>query len=174
MKTSRNKLTTTTASPPAHGTELADMIAQYKAINRRWRHRALVPQVGVFWMDLATATVYADKTSLARARDMGNIKIHPRGHYDVWHKIVKRHPVWRGREYEDIPRGRVVWFNELPVPRFMVYANRAGNTPRMKAALARAFNLPRGHYDFDWTDEHYELIFAQESANKGECSCQDC
>ena len=135
-----------------------NMIAKYKDINKANTRRASVPEVGIFWVDLDTNKVFADKTSLRDADDMGPFKIHPRGHYEVWKKMIPKNPKWRGQEYEDIPRGRVVYDKNPKNPRFVVFMAKECNKGSVKSAVASEFNLPAGHYVFDFTDEHYELL----------------
>jgi hypothetical protein len=137
---------------------LLNRVAQFKDINKDKMKRASVPEVGVFWVDVATGKVYADKSRLPDADDTGNAKIHTRGHYDVWRSVQVKNPKWKGKEYEDIPRGRVVYFKDPNNPKFVVYTNEILGKPKFEKAIAAEFNLPYGYYEFDFSDDHYALF----------------
>jgi hypothetical protein len=136
---------------------LLNRIAKFKDINLARTRVASVPEVGVFWVDTATGKVYADKSPLNDADDVGTAKIHTRGHYDVWRQVQVKNPKWKGSEYEDVPRGRVVYFKDPQNPKFIVYTNKILGKSKFMKAIAAEFNLPYGYYDFDFTDDHYVL-----------------
>lgn len=137
---------------------LANRIALYRDINMKHRRgRASTPCVGIFWLDVSAKKVYAVKTVLHKADDLAGVKVAPSGHYENWPLIEKRNPKWHGVEYEDVPRGRVVYENKQHRPRFVVYTNPIANTPAMKKAIADAFLLPDGHVCHDFSDEHYQI-----------------
>ncbi len=137
---------------------MLNRVEQFKDINLARTKMASVPEVGVFWIDLETAKVYADKYRLPDADDVGTAKIGRRGHYDVWRSIQAQNPKWKGKEYEDIPRGRVVYFKDPKNPKFVIYTNPIVGKPKYVKAIATEFNLPYGYYEFDVTDEHYALL----------------
>jgi hypothetical protein len=137
---------------------MLNRVSAFRDINLKHRRRASVPEVGVFWIDVATAKVYADKTRLPDADDNGVAKMHPLGHYDVWKKIQAQNPKWRGMEYEDIPRGRVVYLKDPHHPKFVVFTNESVKTAKLKNAIAAEFNLPTGYYEFRFDDDHYQIV----------------
>ena len=78
------------------------------SIFRRRSKKAATPEVGIFWID-GTGTMFAESVSLREAVDYGEFKIFDGSHIDLWDKAVSANPQWRGLEYEEVPRGRVVY-----------------------------------------------------------------
>ena len=70
-------------------------------------------------------------------------------------KAVRAVPKWKGLEYEQIPRGRVVYRRDPKKPEFIVYM--AKTSDKFKNKVIRRFKLPAGYVRFDFTDEHYQL-----------------
>ena len=136
---------------------LMNMISRFKDINLKNTRIASIPNLGVFWVDVKAGKIYSDMTSLKEADVLGEFKIHPRAHYDVWRSIQNRNPKWKGMEYEDIPRGRIVYKQDPKDPKFIVLMCDKLNTPKIKKIVTNEFNLPLGYVEFDFTDEHYEL-----------------
>lgn len=157
MNPTRRMRNAETAKVLLEEVHLTNMVAKYQDINLKSRKVAAVPEVGIFWVDIPGKKIYADKTPLPDADDMGAFKIHTRGHYEVWDSVSRKNPKWRGMEYEDIPRGRVVYSKSPEGPKFIVFANKQANKTLFKNLIASEFNLPAGHYEFDFTDEHYEI-----------------
>jgi len=112
--------------------------------------------VGIFWIDMDSIKVYAEKVLLKNAIKYGNFLIHPLGHYDLWKKIAIRNFQWAGMEYEDIPRGRLVYKIGDSKP-FQIYACPVCNNPGIKSAIVTEFALAPQSYSFDFSDEHYFL-----------------
>lgn len=134
------------------------LLQRYQALNQRQYGAALMPRVGIFWVDLATLSVPGDPVPLDQADAYGDLRIGPRGHYETWPTILPQYPHWRGQHYEDIPRGRVVWDGNLDRPRFLIYtAPQLRRLPAARTAICRTFPLPKGHWTFDFTDPHYQL-----------------
>ena len=100
--------------------------------------------------------VYAEKVLLKNAIKYGNFLIHPLGHYDLWKKITIRNSQWVEMEYEDIPRGRVVYKIGDSKP-FQIYACPVCNNLGIKSAIIEEFNIPLNSCIFNFTDEHYFL-----------------
>jgi len=136
---------------------LRNMIAKFQDMNLAERKIAAIPEVGIFWVDLDTGKVYSESTSLRDAEGYGNFKIYDGSHYESWKKVVSQNPKWRGMEYEDIPRGRVVYKMDAKKPEFIVFMARELNDAKTKRAITSRFNLPSSQTRFDFTDEHYEL-----------------
>jgi len=113
--------------------------------------------VGIFWADMKNGKIYAEKVSLGDAIKYGGFLIHPLGHYDLWKKITIRNSQWAGMEYEDIPRGRVVYKIEDRTP-FQIYACPVCNNPGIKSAITEEFNIPPNSRIFNFTDEHYIIV----------------
>jgi len=108
------------------------------------------PKVGIFWVyrgRLLTAAVpVADGLSYGDA-------IHSQvDHVKFWPELQRRIMALRDLEYEQVPRGRVV-FQGLE-KRFCVYMDRKLHRQHIKRLLVNEFSLPRGKTDF-LTDPHY-------------------
>ena len=73
----------------------------------------------------------------------------------MWSKAIRANPKWKGLEYEQIPRGRVVYRKDPKKPEFIVYM--AKRSVRFKNKVVRRFNLPAGYVRFDFSDEHYQM-----------------
>jgi len=147
-----------THPPFAYDAGLAEAVARYRRLNERRLGTPLIPRVGIFWVDTERCLVAGDPVPLAHADRYGELRIGPRGHYETWPEVQERHPHWRGRHYEDVPRGRVVWQAGPGRPRFLVYtAPRLRRLAAARAAIVAAFHLPAGHYHFDFSDHHYRL-----------------
>ena len=110
------------------------------------------PSVGVFWFvaDAAGATrLLALGRAFAAAEPYGDCLTFPDGHAEVWEAWRRRdlplpapvpRSIFAGTEYDDWPRGRVVY--ERPVRRFVVYADRQLLTAPRLARVRAAFALP--------------------------------
>ena len=82
------------------------------------------PKVGIFWIDIK-----GRKLALIFSEQVRPIVLNPKeqfvpgaySHYDAWEKLKRRNeipPEWKGKEYEYVPRGRVVYDTK----RQMLYA----------------------------------------------------
>ncbi len=75
-------------------------------------------------------------------------------HFPFWTKIQKLRPEFRNYEYDDIPRGRVIFDMEKKI--FMVYLPSLFlNNKNVKEKIIACFNLPPDIIKWS-TDEHYE------------------
>jgi hypothetical protein len=125
-------------------------MAKYRAMSKT----ATLPEVGIFWID-AAGTMFAESVSIKDAEGYDEFKIFGGSHYDLWRKAVHANPQWKELEYEEIPRGRVVWHNTPKDPEFVVYLPK--ELVRYQGQVTSKFNLPSGHVRFDTTDEHYRM-----------------
>jgi len=129
------------------------------------RKKTEEPKVGIFWSipnGMNKQALVIDSTSLDKAETYGRFLTHPRGHFEVWEHWKKSGPVglaaaglpaaimWH--EYEDFPRGRVVYHREKQ--RFTIYADRRLQNARFIHRLVAAFALPSTDVDVV-SDEHY-------------------
>jgi hypothetical protein len=71
------------------------------------RHRKDEPQVGIFW--LVNGELLIDSTLLSEAEPYGDLLTHPRGHAAVWEQYQRNGVVLPEAEYEEAPRGRVMY-----------------------------------------------------------------
>jgi hypothetical protein len=93
---------------------------------------------------------------------MGNYEfiVHPdSGHYEAWSKIIRKNPKWLHKHYEDIPRGRIVFYLSPNVKKckFQVYMCPLLNLPVYEKLIIDKCFLPETYYEFLYDDEHYQL-----------------
>ena len=126
---------------------------------------ALEPSVGLFWaFQLSTGEkfVISEKLTLANAVRYGDCLTCETGHYEVWDRLRQR-PVaelrktplplfLRETEYEQIPRGRVVYETSAKI--FKVYADARLHKGSFPIAILTAFGLCKSLHKFE-RDSHY-------------------
>jgi hypothetical protein len=75
------------------------------------RHKASTrttePRVGIFW--LVDGKLLIDSTLLSKAESYGDHLTHPQGHAAVWEQYQQVGKVPPESEYEESPRGRVIY-----------------------------------------------------------------
>lgn len=79
------------------------------------------PRVGIFWL-LVDGSLLVDSGPLADAEKYGDCLTHLASHIDVWAKFQSSGRVAANVEYEEYPRGRVVFDNRKD--RFVLMADR--------------------------------------------------
>lgn len=133
-----------------------DVPTEYGALN--------TPCVGIFWFvrDGDRSSMIFDRTPVAIAETYGDFATHAKGHYRFWEALKRRGsaslkrsgipeaPAWF--EYEEFPRGRVVY--NRPTKRFTVYIDAKLRKAGFLLLIELAFGLTRGSYDIAG-DEHY-------------------
>lgn len=67
-------------------------------------------------------------------------------HIDSWPRIQKQHQGLRCREYEDVPRGRVIFLTATR--RFRVLMDKTLFRPAIKAEIGDTFTLPQPRTTF--------------------------
>jgi hypothetical protein len=110
-----------------------------------------VPHVGIFW--LLNGKLIIDSTPLDEAEPYGDHLTHSRSHIDVWEQWRLSAKVPRESEYEEFPRGRVMY--NTKTQRFTLLADRC--ILRDKDVVSRIISelhLPGENTD-KGTDEHY-------------------
>jgi len=133
---------------------LRNRIAEFQDLNRRAWGVAAIPRVGIFWVG-SDGTVHAESTSLRDAVDYGDFKTHDGAHYEAWSRAIGRNPSWQAYEYEEVPRGRVVYRRHPKRPRFIVYMPEQLSPHCSK--IEEEFKLPSKFTRFDFSDEHYSI-----------------
>lgn len=131
-------------------------------------NKAATPSVGIFWgigSDKDHLCIVNDKTPLSEAETYGDFLTHAGGHFEFWEKLRKLSieqivsrglpPVICGTEYEDFPRGRVVFNTTSRV--FTIYADRRLQRGRAIHGVANAFALIDSLYTVR-SDEHYRRL----------------
>jgi hypothetical protein len=109
------------------------------------------PCVGIFW--LVNGKLLIDSTPLGRAQPYGDHLTHSRGHDRVWGKFQQKGIASADIEYDEPPRGRVVY--HAKTRRFALLADRC--ILRDKAAVKKIMsdlNLPSVNTN-QGTDAHY-------------------
>jgi len=129
---------------------LRNVIAKFRALSKK----AAIPEVGIFWID-DTGTMYAESVSLRDAEDYGDCRIFVGSHYDLWDKAVTANPKWQDKEYEKIPRGRIVYKRHPKKPEFIVYMPK--KLVKYKGKIISRFKLPSNYVRVDVSDEHYQM-----------------
>jgi hypothetical protein len=109
------------------------------------------PKVGIFW--LVKGKLIFDSTPVRDAEPYGDCKNHPLGHIDHWKQLQNAGMVPRDVEYEENPRGRVVY--NVKTKTFLLLAD---NCVLQKASLIKKImkelQLPADKTKCD-TDSHY-------------------
>ena len=75
------------------------------------------PHVGIFW--LISGKPLIDSTPLGEAERYGDFLTHPRGHAEVWKQYQRNGIVSQEIEYEEPPRGRVMYNTKARRFRFL-------------------------------------------------------
>lgn len=73
-------------------------------------------------------------------------------HIETWPVLQKRYPKLRALEYEDVPRGRVIYLQATK--RFRVLMDKVLFQDGIKAAILDRFSLPNSRTSFV-RDHHY-------------------
>jgi hypothetical protein len=98
------------------------------------------PCVGIWWVDGRRLIAFARPINALRP-EAGYVN-YPHGHAALWPFVQRRHVRLRGKEYWQVPRGRVVrvaldrWFHVLLPDRF-------ASDAWMIARLVRRYGLPQ-------------------------------
>jgi hypothetical protein len=113
---------------------------------------ASMPEVGIFW--LIDNKLVADSIPWRQADIHGGFYNGKNDHAALWTTLQRLLPQWKGLEYTDYPRGRVLFHSTEEV--FLVYSSQAiVNSPGVRAMILAEFNLPLGATIFE-ADYHYE------------------
>ena len=112
------------------------------------------PCVGIFWV--FGGEVILDTTPISQADRYGEAMTHPRGHLQHWTELQRTRAVSPDVEYENPPRGRVVYSPREG--RFMLYADRCILTRKnfLRRIMAE-MNLPTKRTK-TFSDEHYRCL----------------
>ena len=109
------------------------------------------PHVGIFWV--VSGKPLIDSMALGEAEDYGDFRTYPRSHIDVWEQWRLSGRVPGDVEYEEPPRGRVM-FNKK-AGRFTFLADRCIlRDKNMVSTIMSAMNLPNKSTD-KGTHDHY-------------------
>lgn len=112
------------------------------------------PCVGIFW--LFRDEIIIDSAPLSKAEPYGTALTHPTGHIDYWTRLQHTGAVPAEVEYEEPPRGRVVF--DKREQRFHLLADKCILSRRkVVREIMDAMHLPPGKTSED-RDEHYRCF----------------
>ena len=106
--------------------------------------------MGIVW--LVGRRLIFDSTPVAEAEDYGDCKTHGRSHSDCWTELQKRGTVPRNAEYDQYPRGRVVYNRRTRQFRLMLDGCIIRNT-RLVSRIMGKLSLPKNTNVL--ADSHY-------------------
>ena len=106
--------------------------------------------IGIFW--IFKEKLLKLETALQNGSDYAGVIHSDINHIDYWPVLQRRMPELKQLEYEDVPRGRVMFFKRTK--KYRVLMDKVLHTPRNKQLLLKAFNLPKAKTVFG-TDPHY-------------------
>jgi len=115
---------------------------------------ASMPEVGIFW--LIDNKLVADSIPWRQADIYGGFYTGKNDHATFWTTLQRLVPQWKGNEYTDSPRGRVLFHSTEEV--LLVYSSQAiVNNPGVTAMILAEFKLPLAATKFE-ADYHYENV----------------
>jgi len=110
--------------------------------------------IGIFW--IYENKIFAKTQNLDEVKSINGFKDSDLSHYQVWDKIKNKHPKFYFFEYEDIPRGRIVY--DVNKNRFIIYCNENILQDKIsKKIILKKFDLINGQAIFK-ADSHYKII----------------
>jgi hypothetical protein len=97
-------------------------------------------RVGIFWVVNGKSLI--DSTPLSEAEPYGDYLTHPRGHAEVWEQYQQTGAVPSDIEYEEFPRGRVMF--DTRTKRFTLLADHCILKEKILVRkIMQAVHLPR-------------------------------
>jgi len=111
------------------------------------------PRVGIFW--LVDEKLVFDTTPVSQAEDYGALRIHAGNHLSVWERLREKNIVPVEMEYEEAPRGRVMY--DTKNRRFSLLADRCIlRRKELVSHIRKEMRLPK-NTSTD-TDHHYRCF----------------
>ena len=107
--------------------------------------------VGIFW--IYKKQVLADTVPWAEGESYGDHMNGLSDHYTFWPTLQRQRPELRRYEYEQVPRGRVV-YNTKTATFTVLGSERFIRDEAQRAMVLEAFHLPADQTRFK-ADEHY-------------------
>ena len=124
----------------------------------------LEPLVGIFW--LLGARLILDASLLSKADPYGDCLTHRNSHIDFWTEQQRIGALPRDVEYEEAPRGRIVF--DTKTKRFALYADRCILKRRdVVSQIMKGMGLKANQTDAV-TDEHYRCYRCLEASGDRE------
>jgi hypothetical protein len=110
--------------------------------------------IGVFW--IYKSQIYFKSIITDDVKAINGFKDSDFAHYQVWNELSSQNKDFYLYEYEDIPRGRVIY--DIKSSQFIVYSNYdIINSDEAKALIIKGFNLRVDNVLFK-NDDHYKII----------------
>jgi len=110
-------------------------------------------RVGIFW--LVGEKLLFDTTALSHAEDYGEFKIHSGNHVSVWENLRSAKTVPAETEYEEAPRGRVMY--DVRNRLFSLLADRCIlRRKEIVTKIKKEMHLPKN--TMTGTDDHYQCF----------------
>jgi hypothetical protein len=133
---------------------------------RKTSGRVPEPHVGIFW--LLNGKLLIDSVPLGEAEPYGDHLTHPRSHVDVWEQLRLGGKVPGESEYEEFPRGRVMY--NTKTQRFTLLADRCILRDKdVVKKIMSELNLPNKNTDNGTdrgTDSHYRCFACLHSGSE--------
>lgn len=113
------------------------------------------PKVGIFWVykaELIGVSLIPKRTADIIYGDPISVDT-PVNHHDYWNKFKNSSKEFIDREYDELPRGRVLYDKESN--KYVVYSSKTIlNSNILKELIIDQFSLPRNNTIFS-LDDHY-------------------
>ena len=112
-------------------------------------------KVGIFW--IYRNKIIGKTYTLSEAEKYGDFLSPILGHYEYWEEIQKQVPELYYEEYENIPRGRVV-FDRIKNKFVLLSSKKIIRSKSAVTAIKAFFSIPDNTKLIKKSDFHYEII----------------
>ena len=118
------------------------------------KKRSYLSKIGLFW--IFENHIFYELQNIEDLSAINGFVDSDLSHFKIWEKVKKQHPKFYLYEYEDIPRGRVVY--EVLPSQSIVYCNEnILKDDALKRLILETFNLSATCTLFR-EDEHYKIV----------------
>lgn len=107
------------------------------------------PQVGIFWFITPTNIISFSREIYSAEQNADA----PYDHITAWHKVLSAYPKLRGKDYDNVPRGRVTLVDGI----FYILVGKDYANKSVIEKIRKEFNIPANRYRAEF-DEHYETL----------------
>ena len=129
----------------------------YKSLfqaNTEWK-LAGRPEIGIFWV--LDGDIVEFSQAAASIEVLGGVKDVPYDHMRQWSQMQHVFPQLREKEYDEIPRGRVIG---IGADKYRIFISpEDNNNASLISNIMKVFNLPRNKTEV-MADEHYIVDYA--------------
>jgi hypothetical protein len=108
------------------------------------------PLIGIFW--IYKGAVIGATLPVAEGAVHSEFRVCLLDHVDYWRELQRLNPELRDLEYEEVPRGRILY--ELTTKKYRVLLDKVLIKPRWKQIILKAYRLPARRTYF-LPDPHY-------------------